>query len=124
VICDRWFASTKTCSACNWLNHRMELAERIYRCEACGLVMDRDRNAASNLAAWAETASKAITQAPDRQAGGRVTNAPGGEGTGHRFGDSETSPSERGTDSPVLTGAEDTRGGWRRTTSQEVFNAL
>ena len=124
VICDRWFASTKTCSACNWLNHRMELAERIYRCEVCGLVMDRDRNAASNLAAWAEAASKAITQAPDRQAGGRVTNAPGGEGTGHRFGDSETSPSERGTDSPVLTGAEDTREGWRRTTSQEVFNAL
>ena len=70
--------------------------------------MDRDRNAASNLAAWAEAASKAITQAPDRQAGGRVTNAPGGEGAGHRFGDSETGPSERGTDSPVLPGAEDT----------------
>jgi putative transposase len=83
----------------------MELAEQIYRCEACGLVMDRDRNAASNLAAWAEAASKAITQAPDRQAGGRVTNAPGGEGTGHRFGDSETGPSARGTDSLVLTGA-------------------
>jgi putative transposase len=124
VICDRWFASTKTCSACNWLNHRMELVERIYRCEVCGLVIDRDRNAASNLAAWAEAASKTVTQAPDRQAGGRVTNAPGGEGTGHRFGDGETGPSERGTDSPVLTGAEDTREGWRRTTSQEEFNAL
>ena len=102
----------------------MELAERIYRCEVCGLVMDRDRNAASNLAAWAETASKAITQAPDRQAGGRVTNAPGGEGAGRRSGDGETGSDEGGTDSPVLTGAEDTREGWRRTTSQEVFNAL
>jgi putative transposase len=51
----------------------MSLAERTFRCEACGLVMDRDRNAAANLAAWAETASVATAQAPDRQAGGRVT---------------------------------------------------
>ena len=35
--------------------------------------MDRDRNAAANLAAWAETATMATARAPDRQAGGRVT---------------------------------------------------
>ena len=34
----------------------MKLAERVFRCDACGLIMDRDRNAAANLAAWAERA--------------------------------------------------------------------
>jgi putative transposase len=27
----------------------MELSERVYRCEACGLVIDRDYNAAINI---------------------------------------------------------------------------
>jgi putative transposase len=31
----------------------MPLYERIYCCEACGLVMDRDLNAARNLVIWA-----------------------------------------------------------------------
>ena len=73
VVCDRWFASTRTCSACGSRKPEMSLAERTFRCEACGLVMNRDRNAAANLAAWAETATMATARAPDRQAGGRVT---------------------------------------------------
>jgi transposase len=32
---------------------KLALSEREYRCEACGLVIDRDRNAAVNLAALA-----------------------------------------------------------------------
>jgi putative transposase len=48
------------------------LAERIFGCDQCGLVMDRDRNAAANLAAWAEQHHARV---PDRQAGGRVSNA-------------------------------------------------
>jgi putative transposase len=95
VVCDRWFASTKTCSGCGSVKQRMGLAERNFRCAGCGLVIDRDRNAAANLAAWAE---RLHAQALDRQAGGRVINAPGGEGAGHRLGDGETSPSEGGTD--------------------------
>jgi putative transposase len=79
VVCDRWFPSTKTCSRCGTVKERMRLTERVFRCDACGLVMDRDRNAAANLAAWAEAASMAAAQASDRQAGGRVINAPGGE---------------------------------------------
>jgi hypothetical protein len=63
------------------------------------LAADRDRNAAANLAAWAE---RYHAQAPDRQAGGRATNAPGGEGAGHRPGDGETDPSEGGTDAHAL----------------------
>ena len=94
IVCDRWFASTKTCSGCGSVKQQMGLAERVFRCAGCGLVIDRDRNAAANLAAWAE---RSHVQAPDRQAGGRVINAPGGVGAGHRLGDGETSPSEGGT---------------------------
>jgi putative transposase len=54
VACDRWFQPTKTCWRCGMVKQRMGLAERIFRCDGCGLVADRDRNAAANLAAWAE----------------------------------------------------------------------
>jgi putative transposase len=77
----------------------MGLAERTFCCAGCGLVIDRDRNAAANLAAWAE---RSHARAPDRQAGGRVINAPGGEGAGHRPGDGGTSPSEGGTDAHAV----------------------
>ena len=95
VICDRWFASTKTCSGCGLVKQQIRLAERTFRCGGCGLAIDRDRNAAANLAAWGE---RSHAQAPDRQAGGRVNNAPGGEGADHRLGDGATSPGEGGTD--------------------------
>jgi putative transposase len=95
VVCDRWFPSTKTCSWCGMVKQQMGLAERAFRCAGCGLVIDRDRNAAANLAAWAE---RSHAQAPDRQAGGRVIKAPGGEGADRRLGDGGTSPSEGGTE--------------------------
>jgi putative transposase len=99
VVCDRWYASTKTCSRCGVAKRQMGLAERTFCCGGCGLVIDRDRNAAANLAAWAK---RFHAQAPDRQAGGRVINAPGGEGAGHRLGDGGTSPSEGGTDAHAI----------------------
>jgi putative transposase len=95
MVCDRWFPSTKTCSRCRTVKRHMRLDERAFHCGGCGLVMDRDRNAAANLAAWAE---QQHAQAPDRQAGGRVTNAPGGKGAGRRDGDGATGPGEGGTD--------------------------
>jgi putative transposase len=118
VVCDRWYASTRTCSGCGEIRERMKLAERVFHCDACKLVIDRDRNAAANLAAWAEHA-----RAPDRQAGGRVTNAPGGEGAG-RCLDGETGPHEGGTKAPALAGAEDTREGWRPNTKYGLPDAL
>jgi putative transposase len=99
VVCDRWFASTKTCSGCGMVKQQVGLAERVYCCDGCGLAIDRDRNAAANLAAWAELHHARV---PDRQAGGRVTNAPGGEGAGHRRGDGATSPGEGETDAHAL----------------------
>ena len=49
VKANRYFASTKKCSCCG-CRKVMEIDERIYRCEECNLVIDRDLNAAINLA--------------------------------------------------------------------------
>jgi putative transposase len=50
-VADRWFPSSKTCSACGVVKAKLCLSERVYRCDACGFVCDRDLNAARNLAA-------------------------------------------------------------------------
>jgi putative transposase len=49
VVADRWYPSSKMCSACGWRKPSLTLAERTFTCEACGLVLDRDENAARNL---------------------------------------------------------------------------
>jgi transposase len=56
LLADRWFPSTKMCSRCGNVKEDMDLSERVYVCEnpACGLVIDRDLNAALNLAALVE----------------------------------------------------------------------
>jgi putative transposase len=110
VVCDRWFPSTRTCARCGTVGRPLALAERTFRCGACGLVADRDRNAAANLAAWAE-AIAAAAPTPDRQAGGRVTNAPGGRGVDRCASDGPDSPNERGTETLADAGVEDTREG-------------
>ena len=48
-VIDRWYPSSKTCSACGAVKAKLPLAERVYHCDACGLVMDRDLNAAINI---------------------------------------------------------------------------
>ena len=50
VVADRFYPSSKTCSACGWVKAKLTLAERTFTCEACELVLDRDLNAARNLA--------------------------------------------------------------------------
>jgi putative transposase len=50
VVADRFTPSSKTCSGCGWVKVKLTLAERTFRCEACGLVVDRDLNAARSLA--------------------------------------------------------------------------
>ena len=49
VIADRFYPSSKTCSGCGAVKAKLALSERTYGCDACGLVMDRDLNAARNL---------------------------------------------------------------------------
>jgi putative transposase len=53
VVADRWYPSSKTCSGCGAVKTKLALSEREYGCEACGLVLGRDLNAARNLAALA-----------------------------------------------------------------------
>ena len=48
-VVDRWFASSKTCSKCGRVKAKLSLAERVYKCDGCGLVIDRDLNAAVNI---------------------------------------------------------------------------
>lgn len=50
LIANRWFASSKTCSGCGAVKAKLHLGERVFACESCGLVIDRDINAARNLA--------------------------------------------------------------------------
>lgn len=49
-VVDRWFASSKTCSDCGAVKAKLPLRVRVFRCEECGLALDRDLNAARNLA--------------------------------------------------------------------------
>jgi IS605 OrfB family transposase len=42
-------ASSKTCSRCGERRESLTLADRIFRCDRCGLTIDRDLNAARNL---------------------------------------------------------------------------
>jgi putative transposase len=49
VVAERWFPSSKRCSQCECLNATLTLKDRLFHCVACGLVQDRDLNAALNL---------------------------------------------------------------------------
>ncbi|MFJ8535705.1 IS607 family element RNA-guided endonuclease TnpB [Streptomyces sp. NPDC093591] len=51
VVADRWYASSKTCSACGAVKAKLPLHVRVFDCDECPLVLDRDENAARNLAA-------------------------------------------------------------------------
>lgn len=53
VIADRWFPSSKTCSACGSVQQDMPLSVRQWICPGCGACHDRDLNAARNLATYA-----------------------------------------------------------------------
>ena len=48
-IVDRWYPSSKTCSGCGRVKAKLSLSERTYRCDGCGLAIDRDLNAAINI---------------------------------------------------------------------------
>ena len=49
ITADRFYASSKTCSFCGHKKDDLRLSDRIYRCEHCGAVIDRDMNASINL---------------------------------------------------------------------------
>lgn len=71
---DRWYPSTKTCSGCGSVKAKLSLSERTYVCDNndCGLVIDRDLNAAINLARLARAEQSACF---DRGGADRKTTA-------------------------------------------------
>lgn len=50
IIANRWFPSSKICHECGCIKDKLSLSERTYVCEECREVIDRDLNAAINLA--------------------------------------------------------------------------
>jgi putative transposase len=59
VVAGRWYPSSKTCSDCGHIHAGLTLSDREWACEGCGVVHDRDHNAAINLMQFA--ASSAVT---------------------------------------------------------------
>ena len=53
LLADRWEPSSKRCSECGAVKETLSLNERTYVCSECGSILDRDLNAARNLAALA-----------------------------------------------------------------------
>lgn len=86
AVIDRWAPTSKTCSACGAVKAKLGLSERTYRCD-CGLVMDRDVNAARNIARLADTVLD------DASGTGESINARGG-----------SAPPQRGADPPKREG--------------------
>ena len=57
VVIDRWYPSSKTCSACGHLLAELSRCTRTWQCPSCGTRHDRDINAAKNILA----AGQAVT---------------------------------------------------------------
>src|SRR5689334_5738839 len=51
IVADRWYPSSKTCSACGHLLEKLSLSTRHWTCPSCGARHDRDVNAAKNILA-------------------------------------------------------------------------
>ena len=74
MVADRFYPSSKTCSNCGAVKTKLRLSQRIYHCDSCSISIDRDRNAAANLAALA-TRTTAVTSSPSC---GATLNEPAG----------------------------------------------
>jgi putative transposase len=111
AVADRWYPSSKTCSACGAVKAKLALADRSYQCDHCGAVLDRDVNAAINLARLSEHAPRV----EDRPAGsgpaaGRGAIRKTGPPTGAAAGGDETSTPHSGRRAAGQTGTAPPRG--------------
>lgn len=85
VKIDRWFPSTKTCSGCGAIQEGLTLSDRTWLCTACGVLHDRDKNAAENIRRQGILKLKAEGLSVSAHGGGvsRALNAPA---TAHEVG--------------------------------------
>ena len=49
VQIDKYFPSSKLCSCCGHIKHDLKLSDRVYVCDHCGLIINRDYNSAINI---------------------------------------------------------------------------
>jgi putative transposase len=82
VTAGRFYPSSKTCSVCGTVKANLSLAERTFDCERCGVVIDRDHNAALNLAALAAGIPTVAGSGPETQNARTGTLPPREAGTG------------------------------------------
>src|SRR6516165_9405306 len=72
LVASRWEPSSKTCSGCGWEDEDLTLADRMFCCEDCGQVLDRDLNAAINLSKLAGSSSERQNACGEESAGQRL----------------------------------------------------
>ena len=75
VTADPFYASSKTCSQCGRVKAKLSLGERTFTCECCGLILDRDLNAALNLARLFEPVAGSAPETLTARGGERKTEA-------------------------------------------------
>ena len=49
IIADRFYGSSKICSCCGEIKKDLKLSDRVYKCDNCNTVVDRDKNSSINL---------------------------------------------------------------------------
>jgi len=69
VIVSRWEPTSRMCSACGWIDEHLMLADRVFKCQACNVVLDRDLNAATNLVKLAGSSSDSQNACGEDSAG-------------------------------------------------------
>jgi putative transposase len=60
ILADRFYPSSKTCSGCGAVKAKLALSERTFACTECGLIIDRDENAARNLLSLAASGAERL----------------------------------------------------------------
>jgi putative transposase len=79
IVASRWYPSSKTCSGCGAVKAKLPLHVRTYECDVCGLVIDRDDNAALNLAALAAACTTGTGVAGDQDTAPAVSKPRGAD---------------------------------------------
>jgi len=65
IVADRWYPSSKTCSGCGYRLKALDLRTRQWACPDCGVLHDRDVNAAINLKSMAVSSTVAACGGDD-----------------------------------------------------------
>ncbi len=60
-LVSRWYPSSKTCHTCGWIKQDLALEDRVWVCQQCGVVNERDLNASLNLR---DEALRLVTDVP------------------------------------------------------------